>query len=142
MRRFLIFWPRIFQREENHSWVHTQINFQFAGSHCLDILCAKDTDPEWLVMQRKVEVRIIKRWITKYYAVLLAYKKWTEVATKMKEAINVVQIKTFICVHASMHCNKTLCNLLHNFFFLNKKPLCSTLKLLIGNLTFKSPYDK
>ncbi|KAF3957969.1 hypothetical protein CMV_017070 [Castanea mollissima] len=29
------------------------------GSHCLDILFAKDTDPEWLVMQRKVEVRII-----------------------------------------------------------------------------------
>ncbi|KAF3957968.1 hypothetical protein CMV_017069 [Castanea mollissima] len=45
------------------------------GSHCLDILFAKESDPDWLVMQRKVEVRIIEQWITKYYADLLAYKK-------------------------------------------------------------------
>uniref|UniRef100_A0A7N2LAC9 Uncharacterized protein n=1 Tax=Quercus lobata TaxID=97700 RepID=A0A7N2LAC9_QUELO len=45
------------------------------GSHCLDILFAKESDPEWLVMQRKVEVRIVEQWISEYYADLLAYKK-------------------------------------------------------------------
>uniref|UniRef100_A0A7N2KM71 Lysosomal Pro-X carboxypeptidase n=1 Tax=Quercus lobata TaxID=97700 RepID=A0A7N2KM71_QUELO len=45
------------------------------GSHCLDIRLANESVPEWLVMQRKVEVRIIEQWITKYYADLLAYKK-------------------------------------------------------------------
>ncbi|KAL6312817.1 hypothetical protein AAG906_022545 [Vitis piasezkii] len=38
------------------------------GSHCLDILPAKSTDPEWLVMQRKTEIEIIESWIAKYYA--------------------------------------------------------------------------
>ncbi|KAF5447603.1 hypothetical protein F2P56_033143 [Juglans regia] len=37
------------------------------GSHCLDILPSKQSDPEWLIMQRKVEIKIIKRWITQYY---------------------------------------------------------------------------
>ncbi|XP_057953860.1 uncharacterized protein LOC131148139 [Malania oleifera] len=39
------------------------------GSHCLDILIANQiTDPEWLVMQRKVEVKIIEGWISQYYS--------------------------------------------------------------------------
>ncbi|KAL1544093.1 lysosomal Pro-Xaa carboxypeptidase [Salvia divinorum] len=38
------------------------------GSHCLDILVAKDSDPEWLVMQRKTEVKIIEGWLATYYA--------------------------------------------------------------------------
>ncbi|KAH6774723.1 Serine carboxypeptidase S28 family protein [Perilla frutescens var. frutescens] len=38
------------------------------GSHCLDILPAAETDPEWLVMQRKKEVKIIEGWLTTYYA--------------------------------------------------------------------------
>ncbi|XP_058197908.1 uncharacterized protein LOC131313554 [Rhododendron vialii] len=42
------------------------------GSHCLDILTAKETDPQWLIKQRKVEVKIIDGWIRKYYADLLA----------------------------------------------------------------------
>ncbi|BBH05068.1 Serine carboxypeptidase S28 family protein [Prunus dulcis] len=46
------------------------------GSHCLDILNANNiTDPDWLVNQRKIEVKIIKRWIAKYYADLQAFKK-------------------------------------------------------------------
>ncbi|KAL6276258.1 hypothetical protein ACE6H2_019859 [Prunus campanulata] len=46
------------------------------GSHCLDILNANSiTDPGWLVNQRKIEVKIIKRWIAKYYADLQAFKK-------------------------------------------------------------------
>ncbi|KAI6669927.1 hypothetical protein NL676_004812 [Syzygium grande] len=45
------------------------------GSHCLDILAEKQTDPDWLVMQRKAEVNIIKGWIAKYYADLLAFKQ-------------------------------------------------------------------
>ncbi|XP_062172630.1 uncharacterized protein LOC133878138 [Alnus glutinosa] len=45
------------------------------GSHCLDLHPAKQSDPEWLVKQRKVEVNIIKGWITKYYTDLLAFKK-------------------------------------------------------------------
>uniref|UniRef100_A0A2C9UN91 Lysosomal Pro-X carboxypeptidase n=1 Tax=Manihot esculenta TaxID=3983 RepID=A0A2C9UN91_MANES len=32
------------------------------------------TDPQWLIKQRKTEVEIIKAWIAKYYADLLAYK--------------------------------------------------------------------
>ncbi|XP_030455244.1 uncharacterized protein LOC115676455 [Syzygium oleosum] len=45
------------------------------GSHCLDLFAGKQTDPDWLVMQRKAEVEIIKGWIAKYYADLLAFKK-------------------------------------------------------------------
>ncbi|KAL6199820.1 hypothetical protein ACLB2K_029602 [Fragaria x ananassa] len=45
------------------------------GSHCLDILTSNHiTDPDWLVNQRKTEVRIIKGWIAKYYADLQALK--------------------------------------------------------------------
>ncbi|KAJ7981089.1 Lysosomal Pro-X carboxypeptidase [Quillaja saponaria] len=44
------------------------------GSHCLDIHFAKPSDPEWLVMQRKAEVEIIRGWISKYQADLLALK--------------------------------------------------------------------
>ncbi|KAL1345520.1 hypothetical protein HN51_019248 [Arachis hypogaea] len=38
------------------------------GSHCLDMLGAKKTDPNWLVEQRKTEIKIMKGWITQYYA--------------------------------------------------------------------------
>ncbi|CAK9150487.1 unnamed protein product [Ilex paraguariensis] len=48
------------------------------GSHCLDILPAKESDPQWLVMQRKKEVEIIEGWIKQYYADLLAFKKSIE----------------------------------------------------------------
>ncbi|KAK9185811.1 hypothetical protein WN943_026176 [Citrus x changshan-huyou] len=42
-------------------------------SHCQDILRAnQDSDPDWLVMQRKAEVEIIEGWISKYYADLKA----------------------------------------------------------------------
>ncbi|RVX20127.1 uncharacterized protein LOC100253310 isoform X1 [Vitis vinifera] len=37
------------------------------GSHCLDILPSQKSDPQWLVMQRKMEVEIIKGWMDKYY---------------------------------------------------------------------------
>ncbi|KAK9185810.1 hypothetical protein WN943_026169 [Citrus x changshan-huyou] len=52
-----------------------------AGSHCLDILRAnQDSDPDWLVMQRKAEVEIIEGWISKYYADLKAvqYRNCTQ----------------------------------------------------------------
>ncbi|XP_054792134.1 uncharacterized protein LOC129297810 [Prosopis cineraria] len=45
------------------------------GSHCLDILEAKPSDPEWLVMQRKAEIRIIKGWIAEYQADKVALNK-------------------------------------------------------------------
>ncbi|KAL3749283.1 hypothetical protein ACJRO7_010396 [Eucalyptus globulus] len=45
------------------------------GSHCLDILASEQADPNWLVRQRKREVEIIKGWITKYHAHLLAFKQ-------------------------------------------------------------------
>ncbi|KAF7123486.1 hypothetical protein RHSIM_Rhsim12G0167100 [Rhododendron simsii] len=38
------------------------------GSHCLDILTATKTDPQWLIDQRKVEVKIIEGWFETYYA--------------------------------------------------------------------------
>ncbi|KVI00106.1 Peptidase S28 [Cynara cardunculus var. scolymus] len=37
------------------------------GSHCLDILASSKTDPDWLIKQRNDEVKIIRRWLTKYY---------------------------------------------------------------------------
>lgn len=43
-----------------------------AGSHCLDILVARESDPEWLVMQRKTEIKIIQGWLQTYYADLHA----------------------------------------------------------------------
>ncbi|CAI9768559.1 unnamed protein product [Fraxinus pennsylvanica] len=45
------------------------------GSHCLDIRSAQPSDPEWLVTQRKKEIKIIIGWITEYYADLLSLKK-------------------------------------------------------------------
>ncbi|CAK9158770.1 unnamed protein product [Ilex paraguariensis] len=45
------------------------------GSHCLDILPADVSDPQWLIKQRKIEVEIMEGWIKKYYADLLALKK-------------------------------------------------------------------
>ncbi|KAF2310059.1 hypothetical protein GH714_006369 [Hevea brasiliensis] len=36
------------------------------GSHALDLLRAKASDPQWLIMQRKTEVEIIKGWMAKY----------------------------------------------------------------------------
>lgn len=44
------------------------------GSHCLDILVAKPSDPQWLVMQRKTEVKIIEKWIANYHDDLLGFK--------------------------------------------------------------------
>ncbi|PNX59363.1 lysosomal pro-X carboxypeptidase-like protein, partial [Trifolium pratense] len=37
------------------------------GSHCLDILSSKQSDPGWLIEQRKKEVEIIQGWIAQYY---------------------------------------------------------------------------
>ncbi|KAH7542072.1 hypothetical protein FEM48_Zijuj02G0034600 [Ziziphus jujuba var. spinosa] len=45
------------------------------GSHCLDITRANESDPQWLVQQRKIEVKIIEGWISKYYADLAAFRK-------------------------------------------------------------------
>ncbi|KAK3030415.1 hypothetical protein RJ639_037544, partial [Escallonia herrerae] len=42
------------------------------GSHCLDILTSSQSDPQWLVMQRQVEIEIIQGWFAKYYADLHA----------------------------------------------------------------------
>ncbi|KAF8034746.1 hypothetical protein BT93_C0912 [Corymbia citriodora subsp. variegata] len=45
------------------------------GSHCLDILTQNQTDPDWLIMQRKTEVEIIEGWISQYYYDLRAFKQ-------------------------------------------------------------------
>lgn len=49
----------------------------FAGSHCLDILPESKSDPQWLVMQRKSEIKIIEEWIAKYENDLLEFKEET-----------------------------------------------------------------
>ncbi|KAA8544162.1 hypothetical protein F0562_022202 [Nyssa sinensis] len=49
--------------------------YTIKGSHCLDILPAKKSDPQWLVKQRQREVEIIEGWIKKYYADLLELKQ-------------------------------------------------------------------
>ncbi|RDX79805.1 Lysosomal Pro-X carboxypeptidase, partial [Mucuna pruriens] len=51
-----------------HKMIAWPTNIDFSGSHCLDILRANQSDPEWLVEQRKKEIKIIKRWIIQYYA--------------------------------------------------------------------------
>ncbi|XP_076932677.1 uncharacterized protein LOC143598323 [Bidens hawaiensis] len=45
------------------------------GSHCLDISYSMKTDPEWLVTQRKQEVKIINQWLRKYYQNLRLLKR-------------------------------------------------------------------
>ncbi|XP_075500205.1 uncharacterized protein LOC142538794 isoform X1 [Primulina tabacum] len=37
------------------------------GSHCLDIHPSANTDPDWLIMQRNIEVNVIQGWIQKYH---------------------------------------------------------------------------
>ncbi|XVF46809.1 hypothetical protein PTKIN_Ptkin03bG0058200 [Pterospermum kingtungense] len=39
--------------------------FTANGSHCLDILPEKKSDPQWLVKQRKTETQIIKGWLSR-----------------------------------------------------------------------------
>ncbi|GAY67004.1 hypothetical protein CUMW_253280, partial [Citrus unshiu] len=41
------------------------------SSHCLDIQPATEDDPEWLVMQRKIEMDMVHDWFLKYSADLL-----------------------------------------------------------------------
>lgn len=38
-----------------------------AGSHCLDLMRSAESDPIWLKIQRKQELRIIKSWVENYY---------------------------------------------------------------------------
>ncbi|KAH9660417.1 prolylcarboxypeptidase-like protein [Citrus sinensis] len=38
----------------------------------MEAIANQDSDPDWLVMQRKAEVEIIEGWISKYYADLKA----------------------------------------------------------------------
>ncbi|PSR89907.1 Lysosomal Pro-X carboxypeptidase [Actinidia chinensis var. chinensis] len=45
------------------------------GSHCMDIGRAKPSDPDWLIEQRRVEVKIIERWIKQYHVDFLALKQ-------------------------------------------------------------------
>ncbi|KAH8482859.1 hypothetical protein H0E87_030082 [Populus deltoides] len=45
------------------------------GSHCLDVLATTKSDPQWLVAQRKEEVRIIRKWIRNYFSDLDACEK-------------------------------------------------------------------
>ncbi|XAR60062.1 Lysosomal Pro-Xaa carboxypeptidase [Bertholletia excelsa] len=44
------------------------------GTHCLDILASSSGDPQWLIMQRKEEVKIIGGWLKEYYKDLQALK--------------------------------------------------------------------
>ncbi|KAJ6432951.1 hypothetical protein OIU84_020067 [Salix udensis] len=41
------------------------------GAHCMDLLPATIGDPEWVVLQRNIEIEIINGWILKYYQDLL-----------------------------------------------------------------------
>ncbi|TYI80501.1 hypothetical protein E1A91_D05G091700v1 [Gossypium mustelinum] len=50
------------------------------GSHCLDILPEKKSDPVWLIKQRKTEVGIIESWISKYYTDLIMFRDRTRVS--------------------------------------------------------------
>ncbi|KAF6171570.1 hypothetical protein GIB67_018094 [Kingdonia uniflora] len=41
------------------------------GAHCLDILNALPSDPEWLIMQRNSEIKIVQGWIAEYNTMLV-----------------------------------------------------------------------
>ncbi|CAJ2659662.1 unnamed protein product [Trifolium pratense] len=43
------------------------------GSHRLDLDPSQQSDPRWLIEQRKKELKIIHRWIAQYYADLGAH---------------------------------------------------------------------
>ncbi|KAK2422071.1 lysosomal Pro-X carboxypeptidase [Trifolium repens] len=43
------------------------------GSHCLDLYPSKQSDPGWLIEQRKKELKIIHGWIAQYYSDLGAH---------------------------------------------------------------------
>ncbi|KAL8138595.1 hypothetical protein V2J09_004596 [Rumex salicifolius] len=43
------------------------------GSHTLDLLYAKESDPKWLKAMRKKEVKIMEEWLSLYYSDLRAY---------------------------------------------------------------------
>ncbi|WCJ41673.1 Lysosomal Pro-X carboxypeptidase [Euphorbia peplus] len=45
------------------------------GTHSLDLQESREYDPDWLVMQRKTEIKIIQGWISKYYNDLINFKK-------------------------------------------------------------------
>ncbi|GLT80823.1 hypothetical protein SLA2020_522390 [Shorea laevis] len=45
------------------------------GFHCWDIGISSESDPTWLVKQRAKEVKIIRRWLAKYYHDLRALIK-------------------------------------------------------------------
>ncbi|KAK9175710.1 hypothetical protein WN944_027717 [Citrus x changshan-huyou] len=68
-------------------WVTTYYGGQLyvAGSHCLDILPAKESDPLWLIMQRKAEVEIIEGWLAKYHADLLEFEDETRARSQELE---------------------------------------------------------
>ncbi|KAG6739207.1 hypothetical protein POTOM_056796 [Populus tomentosa] len=53
----------------------TQHMLTTTGSHCLDVLATTKSDPQWLVAQRKEEVRIIRKWIRNYFSDLDACEK-------------------------------------------------------------------
>lgn len=57
---------------------------RISGSHCLDIQSKTEKDPEWLVRQRKEEVKIMKGWITEYEADLIAFSKQNKAPTPKK----------------------------------------------------------
>ncbi|KAL5976614.1 hypothetical protein ACLOJK_020947 [Asimina triloba] len=42
------------------------------GAHCMDLLGATPSDPEWIISQRKQEIEIIDGWITQYNVELAA----------------------------------------------------------------------
>ncbi|XVE79345.1 hypothetical protein DITRI_Ditri14bG0050800 [Diplodiscus trichospermus] len=47
------------------------------GSHCLDIMPERKSDPQWLIKQRETEVQIIEGWISKYHVDLLELRDQT-----------------------------------------------------------------
>ncbi|XP_073022443.1 uncharacterized protein [Primulina eburnea] len=44
------------------------------GSHCLDLHSWNNTDPDWLVLQRKTEIEIMEGWIETYYTDMVGTK--------------------------------------------------------------------
>ena len=39
---------------------------EISGAHCLDLITPTPTDPDWLIQQRRKEIKIIELWILDY----------------------------------------------------------------------------
>ncbi|KAK9190160.1 hypothetical protein WN943_018762 [Citrus x changshan-huyou] len=78
------------------------------GSHCLDIQPVTEDDPEWLVMQRKIEVDMVHDWILKYFADLLqnqSIRLYWSIFCEVNDCILGCVAQSLVFIHLFMICD-------------------------------------